>query len=505
MLFTDHETSQKERLCYMSSYDRGLEHLLYMWTDIRAKFPKATLHIAYGWDNFDKLTLGNPERAEWKRGVELLMQQEGIFHHGRLGKQDLKELRQHCSIWAYPTHFYEIFCITAVEAQADGLIPVTCNVGSIKEVVYSGKIIDADIYTPEGKREYLDALLELMSTKQPRVKIEKKEFDIESVTDLWVKELEKKPTQDIKVSILTPTIRQGFGNMMANNLSAQTYKNFEWIIIDDFPKDRSKHFANLAKEYNIDIKYVRGEPTKIKRRFALAAANNNGYKKSTGDLLVILQDFILIPLDGIEQIVEVHRHYPNCLIAPVDIQAYSSVKENTNSEDWYGGNTLPVGEIHKKNIRIQNRGLRKTTQPMDFEQNFCGIPRKIIDDLGGWYELMDEGLGFDNTEFAWRALQAGYEIVIDELNVAICLDHWKPLKDKPKQLGEGRDRSLNDPRYLFLITAIEEGKLPLKVTQDINNTIDLQYIMPDGVDSTEWIRKNANDIAVKWLQEQFYK
>jgi len=504
MQFTDHKTPQKERLCYLSSYDRGLEHLLYMWTDIKEKYPKATLHIAYGWENFDKLTQGNPERAEWKRGMELLMQQEGIFHHGRLSKQDLKELRQHCSIWAYPTHFYEIFCITAVEAQVDGLIPVTCDVGSIKEVVRRGHVLDVDIYTKEGRQEYLKVLLDEMATNKPRKDHFSKDHKIEEVANKWIENFDEEYVGP-KVSIITPTIRQGFGNMMANNLSIQTYQNFEWIIVDDFPEDRSEHFAKLAKQYILDIKYVRGQPTKIKRRFALAAANNTGYKTSTGDLLVILQDFILIPEDGIEQITETHKHYPNCLIAPVDVQAFAGMVEDTNSEDWYNGNTYPVGKIDKQNVRIQNKGLRKTIHPMDFEQNYCGIPRKIIDDLGGWYELMDEGLGFDNTEFAWRAMQAGYEILIDELNVAICLDHWTPLMDKPKQLGEGRERSLNDPRYLFLIGAIEDGKLPLKVTQEVNDTIDLQYEMPENVDPTKWIRKNAKDIATKWLQDTFYK
>jgi len=44
--------------------------------------------------------------------------------------------------------------------------------------------------------------------------------------------------QDIKVSIVTPTNRRGWWNIMANNLSKQTYKNFEWIIVDDYPDAR---------------------------------------------------------------------------------------------------------------------------------------------------------------------------------------------------------------------------------------------------------------------------
>ena len=47
------------------------------------------------------------------------------------------------------------------------------------------------------------------------------------------------------VSIITPTMRKGWWNIMANNIAMQTYKNVEWLIIDDFPTNREY----IAKEY----------------------------------------------------------------------------------------------------------------------------------------------------------------------------------------------------------------------------------------------------------------
>ena len=75
---------KQHKLFYGSSYDRGLDILLLMWSDIKKKYPDAELHIAYGWDLFDKAALNNKERMEWKADIVELMKQPGVHHHGLL-------------------------------------------------------------------------------------------------------------------------------------------------------------------------------------------------------------------------------------------------------------------------------------------------------------------------------------------------------------------------------------------------------------------------------------
>jgi FkbM family methyltransferase len=59
-----------KRIVYGSSYDRGLEHLLKMWPDIRKEVPDAELRIFYGWVMFDKVAANNPERLAWKEKMQ---------------------------------------------------------------------------------------------------------------------------------------------------------------------------------------------------------------------------------------------------------------------------------------------------------------------------------------------------------------------------------------------------------------------------------------------------
>ncbi|GIW70213.1 MAG: hypothetical protein KatS3mg101_0960 [Patescibacteria group bacterium] len=69
----------------------------------------------------------------------------------------------------------------------------------------------------------------------------------------------REPVKDIKVTVYTPTIREGWWNIMSDNLSKQTYKNFEWIIVDDYREDRTQIAQKYAQKYNLDIKYIRGD------------------------------------------------------------------------------------------------------------------------------------------------------------------------------------------------------------------------------------------------------
>ena len=55
------------------------------------------------------------------------MEQEGITHHGRVPQSKMREWIEKCGVWAYPTHFGEISCLSAMKAQAFGAMPVVIN------------------------------------------------------------------------------------------------------------------------------------------------------------------------------------------------------------------------------------------------------------------------------------------------------------------------------------------------------------------------------------------
>src|ERR1035437_3672168 len=182
------------KLFYDSSYDRGLDVLLDMWPKIKEKFPDATLDVCYGWDLFDKGYANNPERMAWKDKQNAKMKLPGITHHGRVGKQELQKIRQSCGIWAYPTYFTEICCITALDCQKDGLVPVTMNFAALKETVGSGIKVEGDIYDYGVKEQYLASLLQVMGDekkwKEESVKAREfvKDYEWSKIAERWENE-----------------------------------------------------------------------------------------------------------------------------------------------------------------------------------------------------------------------------------------------------------------------------------------------------------------------------
>lgn len=157
---------RNKRIIWTSSYDRGLQHLLEMWPDIRKAVPDAELEVFYGWQIFDKMYANNPASMAWKAKIVSLLGQEGIVKHGKLSQEELAEEMRTCGIWAYPTHFQEISCISAMKAQAYGCIPVVIDEAALKETVQFGVKIEGDIYDEETKEAFKKQLIWVLQNPQ---------------------------------------------------------------------------------------------------------------------------------------------------------------------------------------------------------------------------------------------------------------------------------------------------------------------------------------------------
>ena len=203
-----------------------------MWPSILLNYPDAQLHVCYGWQTFLQIFNGNPERMAWKKSMDAMLGQPGITHHGRVGKEELKKIREQCGIWAYPTDFEEINCITALDAQADGLVPVTMTLAALNETVGSGVKLEGDIKDGKVQKEYLEKLLDMMGDTEKWEKESKKakkftkKYYWANIATEWTKVLDA-PVSTPKVTVITPTIREGWWRIMSENLFTQTYKNFE--------------------------------------------------------------------------------------------------------------------------------------------------------------------------------------------------------------------------------------------------------------------------------------
>lgn len=188
----------KHQIIYASSYDRGLIYLLRQWKKIKQAVPDATLRIFYGWNTFDAVRKDD-KSLKFKEEVQELMKQPGIYHGGRIGQQQLNKEFAQSDIWAYPTDFWEISCIVAMNAQCSGTIPVCTNYAALSETVKYGYkvsgIKEINGMTDKILNKWTNKLIEVLQSNNEDLRNRmiiksQKRFEWKKVAKQWKKLLD---------------------------------------------------------------------------------------------------------------------------------------------------------------------------------------------------------------------------------------------------------------------------------------------------------------------------
>jgi len=131
----------KNSFIWSSAPSRGLSHLLNNWDKIKEVKQDATLNIYY------------PEYAtEDMDRLSHLVNQNGVTVHGSVSQEDLHAAMLKSDYWMYLTDYEETYCITALEMQYAGVLPITTNTAALNETIHSGIILNY------SKDRYVQAL-----------------------------------------------------------------------------------------------------------------------------------------------------------------------------------------------------------------------------------------------------------------------------------------------------------------------------------------------------------
>lgn len=121
-----------------SSPERSMGVMPYLFSEVKKRVPKAKMQWAYGWDLFKVVHASDPKKMQWMRDTQKLMDEAGIETLGRLTQADVGKLYGKATIFAYPTEFAEIDCISVKKAQAAGCIPIVTDFGALAESTWGG-------------------------------------------------------------------------------------------------------------------------------------------------------------------------------------------------------------------------------------------------------------------------------------------------------------------------------------------------------------------------------
>jgi len=113
---------------YISHAERGLNEILIHWRKILYYKPMSKLYILspkYGEDFYNK------------HFSHVKNTYNNVYFYGSLKKDELISFASNKKYWLYPSNYDETFCVSAVEMQMLGLIPITRLRAGLKETVFN--------------------------------------------------------------------------------------------------------------------------------------------------------------------------------------------------------------------------------------------------------------------------------------------------------------------------------------------------------------------------------
>ena len=228
-----------------------------------------------------------------------------------------------------------------------------------------------------------------------------------------------------KVSVISISNRWGAIDIFYNTLKNQTFKDIEWIFGDELYEERKDEVKEYIKD--IDYKHFKPRPKKEDHVWNLPEAYNDCFNLSSGELIVILEDYIWIKSDALERFYKDWKTYGDALFTGVGDKIDSPPVVNSDGKITIFEkpmDKLPKTIVKETDERKTFEGkIINTKDYLNFEFNWCAFPRTILEELGGMEEKCGIAYCGQDKNFALRAFMLGYEIYIDKENESYGIYH----------------------------------------------------------------------------------
>ena len=200
-MFQDKVEKDPYLLVNTSSPDRSMDVLPKLFMEVKKRVPQAKLAWAYGWHTFDLSFKNDKRMMEWRNKIQKECDDAGIISLGKIPQADCAKLYQQGSIFAFPSEFAEIDCISVKKAQLAGCYPVTTDFGALDESTLWGTKIHSKktkdnwckpyqiSFGLEGKKEqqaWVDAVVKALKRPPKEGAVDIAEtFKWERVANAW--------------------------------------------------------------------------------------------------------------------------------------------------------------------------------------------------------------------------------------------------------------------------------------------------------------------------------
>jgi len=201
-----------KRVLYCSSPDRGLITAINIFARAKAKDPELQLVVTYGVTPWARKSFArNNHRFVPDLGRDVSMDiYERTMHKAldnvdavvlnRVGFKEMMGLMLGSGVWLYPTRFPEISCMSAMEAQAAGMVVCSTRYGALEETIDEHAFPSLPSL-PEGDvpEEWYDEAAEMLlkatqvashaAMRRKQAKIANERFSVDALANEWLEKL----------------------------------------------------------------------------------------------------------------------------------------------------------------------------------------------------------------------------------------------------------------------------------------------------------------------------
>lgn len=181
------------------------------------------------------------------------------------------------------------------------------------------------------------------------------------------------------------------------SIKNQTYKNFEVILVDNNSNDKSIEWVEKSN-YNF-VKTI-----KLDKNYGFGIANNEGFKKASGNYILLLNNDTILESDFLENLINPILENDYEIASPLILY-----KDRPEIIDKAGGHLLyPDGLNRGRGCGMPINQVELNQCEVFYPDGCCAlISRKVIEELGFFDE--DFYLYGEDTDLGLRYRLSGYK------------------------------------------------------------------------------------------------
>lgn len=221
---------------------------------------------------------------------------------------------------------------------------------------------------------------------------------------------------DMKISIISPTVRPEGLEMVARCLRRQDFDDWEWIITT--PERMIASCLNAIPDSLCGKTRILAEPPKREDDYyRLSGAFNKGFQEARGELVITIVDLIWFPPDTLSRLWTHFENNPKAFVTTIGHQYTEEINGKPENLVW----TDPRAR--------QDQGTFYEVSPADMEMCLASMPRKALLEVGGIDEDYDKGAAVGEKEMCWRLDKLGYKFFIDQSIEYRAIQHPRLSKE----------------------------------------------------------------------------